>query len=218
MFQKTKTTNVHKLIMAQINDVENCLVKFESFVRAACTADASPEILRSLSDEVSKQEAVADISLRNMIDSLSGSSFLPSSREEIITVATICDRVANKCEAFCQMIVRQHCLFPRDYAEPMLEIMAITRTQFDLLKEAISRLFSDFRGLLKDHSILEQIRVQESKVDSIEGMLYDKTFALEIGLAERMQISNFVEHICAISDVVENIADKIQIMLVTRKA
>ncbi len=218
MFKKSKTNNVHNLIMEQINDIENCLLKFESFIHAACKQDVSMDELRSLSVEIGNLEAVADISLRNMIDSLSGSAFLPSSREEIITVATICDRVANKCEAAAQMMVRQHFLFPRDYADSLIEIINITKIQFTLLEESVSRLFSNFGALLKDHSILDQIRVQESKVDAIEGMLYDKTYSLDIGLAERMQIASLVEHICAISDLIENIADKIQIMLVTRKA
>ena len=218
MFPKTKNNNIHKLIMEQINDVENCLVKFESFVRAACTPEVTIDTLRSLSDEVNQHEAIADISLRRMIDSLSGSSFLPSSREEIIAIATICDRVANKCEAFSQTVVRQRFSFPADYTDSLLEILAITRTQFDLLKESISQLFSNFGAFLKDHSILDQIRTQESKIDASEALLYDKTFALDIGLAEQMQISNLVEHIAAISDLIENIADKIQIMLVTRKA
>ncbi len=218
MFQKTKNQNIHKLIMEQINDVENCLVKFESFIRAACTPNVNTQTLCALSEEVSEQESVADISLRRMIDSLSGSAFLPSSREEIISIATSCDRVANKCEAFSQIVILQQLKLPVEYAESMLEIASITKVQFSLLKESISCLFSNFGAFLKDHSILDQIREEESKVDDIEKMLYKKTFALDLGLAERMQISNLVEHICAVSDVIENIADKIQIMLVTRKA
>lgn len=217
MFLKSKNNNIHKLIMEQINDVENCLIKFESFVRAACTTDSSLELLRSLSDDVCKHEEIADTSLRRMIDSLSGSSFLPSSREEIITIASSCDRIANKCESFSVLVVLQRFNFPDGYAESLLEILNIIKKQFELLEESISRLFADFGALLKDHSILDDIRHQESKIDKIENMLYNKTFSLDIGLAERMQIFNFVSHICSISDLIENIADKIQIMLVTRK-
>ncbi len=218
MFKKSKSQNIHKLIMEQIHDVENCLVKFESFVRAACMSDFDSKILYTLYEEVDEQESMADASLRRMIDSLSGSAFLPSSREEIISIATSCDRVANRCEAVAQIVILQQLKLPADYAEPMLEIASITKVQFNLLKESISCLFDNFGAFLNDHSILDQIRKEESKVDDIEKMLYKKTYALDMGLAERMQISNLVEHICAISDAIENIADKIQIMLVTRKA
>ena len=218
MFKKTDTHNIHKLIMAQINDVENCIMKFESFMRATCSTDTDPEMLRLLCEEVCEQESIADVSLRRMIDSLGNSSFLPSSREEIIEIASTCDRVANKCEAFSKLVMMQKFKFPEGYSDSLLEIMSIIKVQFGLLEKAISKLFDSFGSFLKDHSLLDQIREQESKVDDIEKPLYEKTYALDIGLAERMQIANLIEHLCAISDLIENIADKIQIMLVTRKA
>lgn len=218
MFKKPKVHDVHKLIMEQINDVEKCIMKFESFVRAACTTTADTEILHSLCEEVCIQESNADASLRRMIDSFAGSSFLPSSREEIIKIATRCDKVANKCEAFAKMILIQKIKFPEGYADSLLEIVSVIKVQFEFLKEAISNLFDNFGVFLKDHSILDKIRDQESIVDDIEKYLYEKTYSLDIGLAERMQIANLIEHICGITDLIENIADEIQIMLVIRKA
>ncbi len=218
MFLKKKTDSVHALIMAQINDVENCFIKFESFVRAACVSEPSFDTLDNLSDSIFKAEAEADKSLRRMIDSLAGGTYLPSTREEIIDIATSCDRIANKCEGFAKMVVIQKFKFPSDYQEDLLEVLAIVHSQVKLLEESISKLFAEFNALLKDHSILDDIRRLESKVDVIEEKLYEKTYALDLGLAERMQIAKFVDGICNISDIIENIADRIQIMLVTRKA
>ena len=116
------------------------------------------------------------------------------------------------------MVMLQKFNFPEGYADSLLEIMSIIKVQFELLEEAISKLFDSFSAFLKDHSVLDKIREQESKVDDIERYLYEKTYALDIGLAERMQIANLIEHICAITDLIENIADEIQIMLVIRKA
>ncbi len=218
MFKKSKVHDVHKLIMEQINDVEKCIIKFESFVRAACATTSDTEILRSLCEEVCEQESMSDISLRRMIDSFAGSTFLPSSREEIIKIASTCDRVANKCEAFATMVLIQKTKFPEEYADSLLEIVSVIKVQFEFLKEAISKLFDSFGAFLKDHSVLDKIREQESIVDDIERYLYEKTYSLDMGLAERMQIANLIEHICAITDLIENIADEIQIMLVIRKA
>ena len=41
---------------------------------------------------------------------------------------------------------------------------------------------------------------------------------MDISLAEKMQMKEFADDIADISDIIENLADKIQIMLVTRKA
>ncbi len=218
MFPKKKNNSVHALIIEQINDVENCLIRFEDFIRAVCIPETTHETLKVLSESVCKAEATADISLRKMIDSLSGTMFLPSTRADLISIATSCDRVANKCETFSQKVVYQRFLFPNEYSSDILQIISIIHSQFDLLENSISQLFASFNDLLKDHSVLDEIRVLESSVDVIERSLYEKIFALDMDLAHRMQMAGFLELICDISDIIENIADKIQIMLVSRKA
>ena len=87
-----------------------------------------------------------------------------------------------------------------------------------LFEKSISTLFAKFGELLKNHTILDDIRALETNVDVIEQKLYEKIFALDLGLAERNQMASFVELVADLSDIIENIADKIQIMLITRKA
>lgn len=218
MFSKSKNNPVHEVIMEQINDVETCLIQFESFIRASVAPDASFETLRSLAMAIGEAEAVADRSLRKMIDSLSGGSYLPSTRKDLISIATDCDAIANKCETYAKMSVVQKFKFPAEFSKDILEIIAIVHKQFDVLEKSISLLFSDFGGLLKDHSILDEIRKYESEVDTIEQGLYERIFSLDIPLAEKMQMMDFANKVAKPSDIIENIADKIQILLVTRKA
>ncbi len=219
MFAKNHSKkNVYLLIMEQIKDVKTCLIYFESFMRAACSPEVSFETLRPLASSVSQAEAEADRSLRRMIDSLSGGSLLPSTREDLIAIATSCDRVANKCESVSNTAMFQKFLFPEQYEEDIMNVIAIIHEQFDVLEKSIGLLFAKFGDLLKDHSILDEIRKHESAVDKIEQKLYEQVFAMDLGLAERTQIANFIGQIGDISDIIENIADKIQIMLITRKA
>ena len=217
MFKKTKNNEVHAYIMEQIKDVEACMRSFENFIRAASSPETDAETLEKLCDIVCEQEDVADRSLRRMIDSLVGTSFLPSSREDLISIATSCDKVANKCESVALMAVYQHFRFPEDHANDLLKIISITHKQFDLLEESISLLFAKFGELLKDHAILDQIRALETEVDVIEQNLYKDIFHMDMDLAHQTQLANYVDELCDLSDQIEDIADKIQIMLVTRK-
>lgn len=217
MFNRTKTNEVHTFIMAQIKDVEACMRSFENFIRAASSPATDADTLQMLADDVCKKEYAADVSLRRMIDSLVGTSFLPSSREDLIAIATSCDKVANKCESVALTAIYQHFRFPENHASDLLQIISITHKQFDLLEESISLLFSKFGELLKDHSILDQIRSLETDVDNIEQKLYQEIFLMDMDLAHQLQLSNYVESLCDLTDIIENIADKIQIMLVTRK-
>ena len=217
MFKKTKNNEVHAYIMEQIKDVEACMRSFENFIRAASSPGTDAETLEMLCNDVCKKEDVADRSLRRMIDSLVGTSFLPSSREDLIAIATSCDKVANKCESVALMAVYQHFRFPEDHANDLLKIISITHKQFDLLEESISLLFAKFGELLKDHAILDQIRALETEVDIIEQNLYKDIFRMDMDLAHQTQLAHYVDELCDLSDQIEDIADKIQIMLVTRK-
>ena len=217
MFKRERNNDVHTVIMEQINAVESCIRSFENFLRAASSSVTDSATLQMLCDDVFKKEDAADKTLRKMIDSLVGTSFLPSSREDIISIATSCDKVANKCEYVTLMAVHQHFRFPEIYAESLLKIISITHKQFDILEESISQLFAKFSGFLKDHSILDEVRALETEVDIIEQSLYKKIFLTDMDLAHQMQLANYVEALCDISDIIEDIADKIQIMLVTRK-
>ena len=218
MFLKSNNSKVHTMIVEQIKDVEGCLVAFEKFLKAAVKTDTVPETLEALSDGVHQMENAADRSLRMMIDSLSDGAFLPATREELISIATSCDKVANKCEEVALQITFQGFRFPEFCAEPLVAMMQATAEQFKLLENAISQLFGDFGSLLKDHSILDQIRACESTVDAHEVALFKQIYKMEIGLAERQQAANFVGRVADVSDIIEDIADKIQIMLITRKA
>lgn len=217
MLSKKNNQKIYACIMEQIDDVASCFISFETFMRAATTPETVQETLRTLSADISRKEANADASLRRMIDSLSG-AFLPATRQDLISIATSCDRIANKCESISLMTVLQKFRFPAEFEKPIMEVLTVTQEQFGLLEKSIGMLFGSFGDLLKDHAILDQIREKESRVDEIEQDLYEKIFDMEIGLAERMQLANFVEHLCDISDIIENIADEIQIMLITRKA
>lgn len=218
MFTRTKNDNVHVLIMEQLKDVKDCLSTFEDFMHVASSSKCDLDTLRTLCDTVYEKEHIADVTLRRMIDSLSGTMFLPSTREDLIAIGTSCDKIANKCEDISYMVVLQNFKFPEDYNPDIREIMNLTNKQFEILEQAIRLLFTRMGDLLKNHAILDEIREYESQIDVFERKLYEKSYQLDLGLAERMQLTEFVSSLCDISDIIENVADQIQIMIVTRKA
>ena len=216
MLNKNKNNDLHELIMDQLTDVENTFVALEGFLAAATAEGASIESLRALCKTVREKEHVADVSLRTMIEGLDG-PFLPSTRSDLISIATSCDKIANKCEDVAKLMVYQRFFFPADCNASILEIVDITKKQFELLKSAVSQLFGKFNTLLKNHAILDDIRGLESQVDSVEETVYQQIFDMEsLALSQKLQAVSFLDIICDISDIIENIADQIQIMLINR--
>ena len=213
-----KNSDSHALIMAQIQDVENCLVAFESFMRAATTPGTPLAMLRSLREAVGAAENEADVSLRAMIDSLSEGAYLPSTREDLIAIATSCDNIANKCESIADLVVIFKFVFPPEFAKDCEAIFDITKKQFALLENSISMLFSKLNVLQKDASILDEIRSLESEIDKIEFKVDEEIFNGDLDPLAKMQFFDIVKYLCDVSDIIEDIADKIQIMLIARKA
>ncbi len=212
-----RNDNVRDLIITQVDDVKKALLTMENFLQAETTKETVPETLRSLMVAVCDAERDADISLRAMIESLNNGRYLPSTREDIIAIATKCDKVANKCEALAKDIVFRHFRFPEAYTEDLLQIMKITVEQFNVLENAIEILFTKMGELIKDHSILDKIRRLESAVDAIEDKTYEAIFDTEMSLPEKAQTVQMLQMLCDISDIIEDIADKIQIMLIARR-
>ena len=217
LFNKKSGEGVDVMILEQIKDVEACLSEFARFMDAAADPQTDAESLRALANKVSRKEEAADVSLRKMIDSLNA-SLLPATRSELINIATHCDEIANKCQHAALQMVFQSFRFPAEYAKELKKMMDLIAKQMPLLMTAISRLFADFGGLLKDHTILDDIRNLETDVDDIEEMLDERTYAMELGLAEKQQLTGFVEAVADISDIIEDVADAIQVTLITRKA
>jgi len=212
------TKNSGNLIMEQIKDVESCLINFESFMRAATTADVSNDTLRALMKGVCEAENVADCSLRAMIDSLANTPYLPSTREDLISIATSCDKIANKCETISKIMVQQRIVLPADSADDLMNIVAITKKQFSVLEDAINMLFTKLGALQKDHKILDEVRSLETEIDVIEEKLQEDLFASDDELAKKLQLSSLYVKFGDVSDIIEDIADKIQILLIARKA
>ena len=208
---------VHASFADQINEVDECLIKFESFMETALVPGTPHETLKALCKTVMDAENAADVALRKMIDTLGG-TFLPSTQENLISIGTSCDAVANKYENIAKMIVIQRFAFPFDCSEDIKKVISISKKQFALLETSIERLLTSFSDMLKDHSILDEIRALETEVDVIEDALQERIFASDLSLAEKTQFSLVIDYVCDLSDIIENIADKIQIMLITRKA
>ena len=108
--------------------------------------------------------------------------------------------------------------FPSEFAKEFNEIYDITEKQFALLETSVDMLFSKLNALQKDASILDDIRRLETQIDVIEYRISETICSGDAELAAKMQFVGIVEELCDISDIIEDIADKIQIMLIARKA
>jgi predicted phosphate transport protein (TIGR00153 family) len=212
-----KNPKVSKCFADHHEDVVSCLEKFEEFMKESFAENANKDKLISLKAAVDNCENAADGELRHVVDLLSD-SFLPTTRTHMITLVQSTDDVANLCQEIVRHVMLEKIQFPAAIREDLLEIIAITKVQLSILYKAVDLLINDFKTLNDDRKVLDDVRAEESKVDNIQAALHERIFTLDISLAEKVYYRDMMEHICDLSDMIEDISDKIQIMLIEREA
>ncbi len=211
-----KNPKLSKCFSDHQEDVVNCLGKFEEYM-TALFAGTDRNTLQSMKVAIDNCEHAADEELRHVVDLLSD-FFLPTTRTNMIAIVQSTDSVANISQSVARRIFIEKANLPECTHKDILEIIKISKVQLDILYKAVDLLLNDYKKIFKDRKILDDIRAEESKVDSIEQMLYERVFDLDLPLYEKIYYRDFIAHICNISDVIEDIADKIQIMLVERES
>lgn len=212
-----KNPKVAKCFADHHEDVVGCLEKFEEFIRESFADAPDKNKMLSLKAAVDNCENAADGELRHVVDLMS-ESFLPATRSSLISVVQSTDEVANICQEITRQIMLEKITLPAALQADVLEIISITKDQLGILYVAIEKLFNDYKNIMSDRKILDDIRGEESKVDRIEAMLHTRVFELDLPLYEKVYYRDLIEDICNLSDVIEDIADQIQIMLVEREA
>ena len=216
LIYNNKNPKLSKCFTDHQSDVVECLNKFEEYLKALFSG-ASLDQLKSKKVAIDNCEHAANEELRHVVDLLSD-FFLPTTRSNLIAIVQSTDSVANISQSIARRITIEKANLPECVHSDILEIVKISKVQLDILYKSVDLLLNNYKKIFKDRKILDDIRAEESKIDSIEQMLYERIFDLDLPLYEKIYYRDFVAHICNISDVIEDIADKIQIMLVERES
>ncbi len=199
------------------HSVAECLEDLQDFFTVLFSEDCNKHKLESIYVSIDSSESAADKELRHIVDLMSG-AFLPMTRSNLIAIVQNTDDIANACQSIARRILLEKVEFPKELHHDILEIISITRGQLDILYKAVDKLLNNFGSLLKNKKILDDIRREESRVDNIEEMLHERIFDMDITLTEKIYYRDLVSRIGQISDIIEDLSDRMQIMLVEREA
>ncbi len=172
--------------------------------------------------EVDDLEALADKVLRRIIACMQGGAFLPIMRKDIFQLVSAVDDVANAAEHFCDFCLSQRPEISKAFRGAFQDITRANVEMLPDLKEAIETLRLGQFGWVGDDvspfkKIAEKIGIQESDIDDLEWKLTREIFNSDLPLANKMHIHSLLTRITNVSDLIEDVADRIQI-LITREA
>ena len=196
--------------------VDQCFENLEEFFRILFSGNADRHKLESAKIAVGHCEAGADKELRSAIFAMS-EAYLPATRKSLIHLLLSMDEIANHCESIADQVFLENIVLPEVLHDDILKVLELTQEQLNLLCKAIDMMLNDFGKISKDRKILDDVRMDEGSVDKIEDLLRTRIFAMDISLCEKVYYRDLVLDICQLSNIIEDAADELQMILIERE-
>jgi len=215
-----KERKANKLIDEHVEKVGGCLGCFKGCLEAFLQGDRAGS--ESVHENCDYAETEADILRRKISDYLYSGAFLPIERKDIYMMVESVDKIANKAETASDVVVYQSPEIPDDYKKIFREIVETTYEMFRILQEAVGLYGSDNALKTEDNlaSIREKVKsvgVMESEIDKKEEALMRTIFQSELPLANKIQLEIFLRRITEISDIIEDAADRLYVLVIRER-
>ena len=215
-----KERKVKELIDEHVHKVGECLGYFKGCFEAFFQGDRAGA--QSIHENCDRAETEADMLRREIGDYLYSGAFLPIERKDIFMMAEFVDKIANNAETASDVVVYQSPEVPEDYKKILHEMIETMAEMFRVFLDAV-RLFGPYDPL-NTHDVLAAIRekiraigVMESEIDKKEEALMRTIFRSELPLANKIQLERFVRRVTEISDVIEDAADRLYVLVIRER-
>ncbi len=177
------------------------------------THEQISESFIQIRDRVSELEAQNDSYRREVENDLYAHMILPDMRSDILKILEGCDKIINKYQSNLLIVSIESPDLPEDLKE---DILKMAHADLECVDGLISGVKAFFAGADKDVAIaVERTRNFEHVVDiqafNLKKRIYEKQ---DLSLALKLQLKEFIYHIEKISDVAEDVADILKIMVV----
>jgi len=159
-------------------------------------------------------EGEADGLRRRIVEEFYKGAFLPALREDLIGLALAVDKIADRAESTCDFIMLTRPDIPEEFKEDFRKITIDSLAVFLPLREGKKNLFKDF-SLSREKTI--EVHGLEAKVDDDEWNLNRRIFTSELLLSQKMLLRDVAWHIASISDVIEDAADVLEVLIIKKQ-
>lgn len=199
--------------------VERYFLKIEEFIgNFKKTMDVYFE--RGLSREFDQciekthiSESCADDIRREIEFKLYEKSLIPESRGDILGLLENADRIPDKAQSVLYQIQTQFLKIPGALKEDFIKLIDIN---LDAFKDVLKTIRGLFENIKEVREIVGEIDKKESLSDRLEREIIRRIFSSEVGTAERILLKELVIEIGNISDLSQNVGDRINIIAIKK--
>ncbi len=206
-----KQKQIETLVLEHLHCVDESLVLFQEAFTAYLDGDM--EKADRLALETHRAEGLADDVRRKVETEMLGGALLAPSRRDILEIVEEVDKLANAGEAILDYLLLQQVRIPEELKPALHKIMSKTREIFDEVKQSLNLFFQDMNRALEHTKAIE---MKEGEVDQLERAVIKRLFAMDLSLAEKLQVRGLVEELVEPSDRAEDLSDRIDMMIAQR--
>ena len=208
-FGRRKEKEVRVLICQHLESVKDTVEKMKLCIDEYLAGDIKNAKEHGFQTHLKEKEA--DTKRREIIEKLHKGAFLPVFREDLIRLVAHQDKIADRAESCCDFCLSQRPDVPQKLRAEYKELMSVSAKTMEPYSQAIENMFSNYDVVKKN---IWDVNSQEEKADTIEWHLTRDLFDSDIPLADKLHLRDLIFHIVCISDVIEDAADDLDVLMV----
>ena len=212
MFWK-KSKQIEQLVLRHLQQVEASLTAYRGAL-LAYVKDGDVKKSKALALETHAAEGKADDIRREVESEMLAGALLAPSRRDILELIEQVDRLANSGESTLDALLLERIVIPESVIPFVEKISGIDAQIVEEIHRAIHALFHETS---KAHDHTRAIEKLEGEVDRIEREALKTIFTMEIELAHKLQLRDFIELVVELSDRAEDLSDRIDVMVAERR-
>ncbi len=209
MFSK-KEKEVEKLFMEHYARVSEALENLKELIITYLQDDRK---FKEASLLVHQSEQAADAIKQEIEAKLYAGAFLPINRGDYIMLAEFIDRIANQAETTANLIVLTRPEIPDFLDNDLTLLLDKAIFSFDGFKGALENMNKDVEAVKESIALVVTF---ETEADRLEWETIKKLFKSNLDLARKLHLRELVEDIAFISDLAEDAAERLGVMIVKR--
>jgi len=202
---------VETLVNRHLNLVDSALRAFGDALSAYLEGS---EVAASLAKRVNEFESRADDVRREVIGELLHGALLGNYREDMLRLVERTDGLANSADALVNALIYQQIRIPEALKAPVLEMGKKSIDILDQLCVAVEKLFSNMHEVPTHTRLIEKT---EGEIDKLEHAAIQALFQMDLPLAEKLWVRDFITHLAQLSDRAEDLSDLLEIIVAKRR-
>lgn len=213
LFAFRKNKELAAKLDSYLKTAEESLLVFDSAIRHLME-NGVDEHFCTLARKVHKFESNADDIRRSIELDMYQKSLLPETREDLLSIIEIMDKIPNEAEAIVNDFVSQKTLLFDDIKPGFLELVQLSIETSRIAMDATRDCFGKREHIAE---LNRRVDNNESLGDAMERAMITKVFASSLDSGDKIIQKDFIIKLGNICDLCEDVLDRIVICSVKRE-